>query len=248
MKLAFISDIHEDVVSLRLALSKIEKYKVDHIICLGDISGYNPIHYNYVGTRNAHECLNIVKQVCSHIVLGNHDYNAIGKIPEFSPGFDFPPDWYDLDYFEKKHIANNRLWCYEDYELKPKYSRSDIEFLSSLKQFEIFKTSQYNIFLSHYVYPNISGMLVDYYMDKENFNKHFEYMKTHGCSISINGHEHTPGLCYITPDKFKHRGFGSKTINSRPLILMCPSVADGRNRKGFLIFDTETQKAQAKPI
>ena len=37
MRIALISDIHEDVVSLKQALRKISKQKVDEIACLGDI-------------------------------------------------------------------------------------------------------------------------------------------------------------------------------------------------------------------
>jgi len=162
MKLAFVSDIHEDVVSLRIAMQKIEKAKPDQIICLGDISGYNAIHYNYINTRNAHECLNIIRANCSIILLGNHDFNAIRKIPDFSPGFDYPQNWYELDYYEKKHIANNRLWSYDDAELNPKYRTSDITFLKSLNQVEILEVENQKLLLSHYVYPNITGILVDY--------------------------------------------------------------------------------------
>src|SRR6056297_770040 len=117
MKLAFISDIHEDVVSLQIAMHKIEKSKVDKIICLGDISGYSAKHYYHIQTRDAHECLNIIKQNCSVILLGNHDFHAIKKIPDISPRFNYPADWYQMDVFEKKQISQNRLWIYEDTEL-----------------------------------------------------------------------------------------------------------------------------------
>lgn len=57
MKIAIISDIHEDVVSLQLALKKIIKTGCDKIVCPGDISGFSMAHYNYHHHRNGHECM-----------------------------------------------------------------------------------------------------------------------------------------------------------------------------------------------
>src|SRR6056297_3454194 len=107
MKIAFISDIHEDVVSLSIAINKITKLTIDKIVCLGDISGYNPMYYDFINTRNASECLKILKENCDIIIPGNHDYNSIRKIPEYHPGFNYPSNWYELDYYEKKEISNN---------------------------------------------------------------------------------------------------------------------------------------------
>jgi Icc-related predicted phosphoesterase len=47
MRLAFISDIHEDVESLRRILRKAEKRGYDQLICLGDISGFSLPFYTY---------------------------------------------------------------------------------------------------------------------------------------------------------------------------------------------------------
>ncbi|MFO7789569.1 MAG: metallophosphoesterase family protein [Bacteroidota bacterium] len=243
MKLAFISDIHEDVVSLGMAIDKIHKLGADKIICLGDISGYNPKYYDYIHTRNASECLHIIRQNCDIIVPGNHDYNAIKKIPECSPGFNYPADWYELDHYEKRSIACDRLWDYDDAELQPKYRKADVAFLSQLNQFEILETENYNILLSHYAYPNLSGLVVDFYLYPDDFKKHFSFMAENNCKVSVLGHEHIPGMSCVMKDKMIIKRLGKKQGCKVPFLLMIPSVANGRNKNGFLILDTLTNKA-----
>jgi Icc-related predicted phosphoesterase len=109
MKLAFISDIHEDIVSLRLAISMLEKYKPDKLICLGDICGFNPLYYKYFDQRNAHECLRIIKQNCDVILPGNHDYYASKSLPGISPKFEFPANWYVLVFAKHRQIISHIL-------------------------------------------------------------------------------------------------------------------------------------------
>lgn len=243
MKIAFISDIHEDVVSLSIAINKINKLNIDKIVCLGDIAGYNPKYYDFIHTRNASECLKILRENCDIIIPGNHDYNAIRKIPDYSPGFNYPTDWYELDHFEKREIAKNRLWDYDDAELNPKFRKADVKYLSQLNQFEILKTENYNILLSHYVYPNLSGLLVDYYLYPESFDLHFGFMAENNCSIAVTGHEHTPGLSCVTENKISTKRFRRKIICTEPFVLMVPSIANGRNKSGFLVFDSLNNKA-----
>lgn len=68
MRLAIISDIHSNLEALQSALAAIDKESVDEIVCLGDIVGYG---------ANPNECLHLVRERCSTILLGNHDAAAI---------------------------------------------------------------------------------------------------------------------------------------------------------------------------
>lgn len=70
-KIALIADIHGNLEALQQVLREIEKYKVDKIICLGDIVGYG---------ANPRECIDLVRKNCDVVILGNHD-EAV-----FSPG------------------------------------------------------------------------------------------------------------------------------------------------------------------
>ncbi|MFP4459315.1 MAG: metallophosphoesterase family protein [Candidatus Zixiibacteriota bacterium] len=70
MKIGIISDIHGNMEALNKALQILEENNVDEIFCLGDIVGYGP---------DPGDCINKIKENCSHVVLGNHDAAIIGK-------------------------------------------------------------------------------------------------------------------------------------------------------------------------
>jgi diadenosine tetraphosphatase ApaH/serine/threonine PP2A family protein phosphatase len=64
MRLAVISDIHSNLEALTSALRLIDEARADRIVCLGDIVGYG---------ANPNECVDLVRQRCSTVILGNHD-------------------------------------------------------------------------------------------------------------------------------------------------------------------------------
>ncbi|MEX2117900.1 MAG: metallophosphoesterase family protein [Bacteroidota bacterium] len=68
MKFAIISDIHANLEALSKALEAIEKEAVDKVLCLGDVVGYG---------ANPNECVELVRERCSVVLLGNHDLAAV---------------------------------------------------------------------------------------------------------------------------------------------------------------------------
>ncbi|HET7152950.1 MAG TPA: metallophosphoesterase family protein [Candidatus Kapabacteria bacterium] len=72
MKLGIISDIHGNLEALETVLKKLEREKVQEIVCLGDIVGYG---------ANPNECCELVRKHCSTVVLGNHDEWAV-RLPD----------------------------------------------------------------------------------------------------------------------------------------------------------------------
>jgi predicted phosphodiesterase len=68
LRLAIISDIHSNLEALKSAFEVIDREGVDEIVCLGDTVGYG---------ANPNECLSLVRERCSTILLGNHDAAAI---------------------------------------------------------------------------------------------------------------------------------------------------------------------------
>jgi predicted phosphodiesterase len=64
MKYAIISDIHANLEALTKAFEIIDRHGVDSIVCLGDIVGYG---------ANPNECVALIKERCSAVILGNHD-------------------------------------------------------------------------------------------------------------------------------------------------------------------------------
>lgn len=71
MRLALISDIHANLEALQATLADIAAQRVDRIVCLGDIVGYN--------TKPA-ECLALIRDCNALCVAGNHDLAVCGRI------------------------------------------------------------------------------------------------------------------------------------------------------------------------
>lgn len=69
MKLAVISDIHADPVSLEKVLTEIDAAGVDRIVCCGDVVGYGP------DPKGAIDILRTRQIPC---VMGNHDACVVG--------------------------------------------------------------------------------------------------------------------------------------------------------------------------
>ncbi|MBN1950679.1 MAG: metallophosphoesterase family protein [Bacteroidales bacterium] len=245
MKLALISDIHEDVVNLKLALYKLEKQGCDEVVCLGDISGFSVPHYRYFDTRDAHECLRLVRENCRLVVLGNHDLQAAGRLPAYCPDFNFPANWYSLDYHQRKELGYKKVWLYDHDELDPLYTLADKEYLSSLPEFGILEAGNRKLFLSHYVYPNLSGSLLDFYHTAPEYRKHLEFMNGKGCRLGFGGHFHAGGLTIATHEKLLRRGFRRKVKPPADSVILVPSVAGNKMNNGFCIFDTDEDTVRA---
>lgn len=239
MRLAIISDVHEDLNSLQAVLRAIEKFSCEEIICLGDISGYSVPYYDYLQTRNAHECLSLVRANCSTVILGNHDIHAASIIPKCNTSFKYPEDWYQLSYQERRVLANDKLWLHEENDLDPLYKEGDIEYLKSLPEFAHKEYGGIKTLLTHYVYPNISGLRKEFYTYTDEFKKHFDYMNKMDRQISFTGHAHVKGFFVATNRKFKQYRYRSLALNRFPCCIGIPPVTSLNKRNGFCIFDTD---------
>ena len=86
MRIAIISDIHANLEALEKALEIIEENEADEVICLGDIIGYG---------SNPNECIELVRNVTEHVLLGNHDEAAIdlSRTEYFNPFARIAAEW-----------------------------------------------------------------------------------------------------------------------------------------------------------
>jgi predicted phosphodiesterase len=78
MRLAIISDIHANLEALQATLRRIGADRIDRIVCLGDIVGYN---------ADPAACVDEIRRSGALCVAGNHDRAACGQITTdgFSP-------------------------------------------------------------------------------------------------------------------------------------------------------------------
>jgi len=257
MKLGIISDIHEDVESLKKALGMLEKNSCDEIICLGDIVGVC-IHFEkYMSTRNAKKCVSLVRQNCKYIVAGNHDLYAARKIPEYRGGFNFPDNWYRLDIGERRELSEGKVWLYED-EIPNNLEPDDIEYLSSLKEFIIIGDNNKHYFFSHFIIPNITGTEIGVPQSRVNVNEHVDYLKKLKCSTGMCGHIHAEGMILFQEQKNnvllriqqtnKLFSFGNYCLGNELQCVSVPVVADIGIRNGVAIFDTNKSEISCIPI
>ncbi len=248
MKYAILSDIHEDIVSLRLAFNKIEKLRCEEIICLGDISGFSSRNHNHFDTRNASESLRLIRENCSIIIAGNHDLYSAQKIPEIVNDFTYPFNWYSLDYPSKKALSEDKVWLYEKDELNHLYAKSDIDFLQTIPEFVVLNTNGENVFLSHYIYPNISGSDQGFYSRADEFELHKVFMKKHKCNFSFAGHRHYLGLYIASNNKIIEKRFDRKYLMQEDSCVLIPPIVGNSFGNGFCVFDSVNQTVEAKRI
>ena len=69
MRYAVISDIHANLEAFQAVLDRIAGLRIDRILCLGDIVGYNP---------DPNACIELVREKQITSILGNHDAVACG--------------------------------------------------------------------------------------------------------------------------------------------------------------------------
>jgi predicted phosphodiesterase len=242
MKIGFIADIHEDINSLKLALKVLEEHVCEKIVCLGDIVGYPVPYYGFLRSRNASEVLKLVKEKCSHVIIGNHDLYAARKLPKFKAGFSYPWNWFRLDYSKRKALAKNKVELYEHDHLSPMLSKKEMKLLGKLPELIIAEFDGIKIMLSHYTYPDLSGSLISESEFEDLTEKHLVFAKKHGCLLSVCGHDHKVMLA--TPDRFEKLPFGKIKIQKEtPTILAIPAVANGTYESGVMVFDTKTHEA-----
>lgn len=71
MRIAIVSDIHEDYHKLLKALSLLKDSGYDMLVCLGDIAGYNAQYYQH--TPDADKCIELIREQADIVVIGNND-------------------------------------------------------------------------------------------------------------------------------------------------------------------------------
>lgn len=237
MKIGIISDIHEDILSLKESLTLLEKSGCTEIICLGDITGFDKVYNKQIRNPNASECITAIRSNCKYVVVGNHDLFSIKKLPERFPCFDFPDNWYNLDFGERKRLGEGKVWLYENEVPSTTLSRKDKDYLESLPEFIIAEYENNRILFTHSVYPDLTGSLVFRPHNPWNLKEHFSLSKKHNCKFSFSGHMHPAGFVQAEINHIKLLSFRNYKIKNCRTHYFCPCVAGGSGKNGLIIVD-----------
>ena len=153
MRIAIISDIHSNLEALNRTLDAIHELDADRIYCLGDIVGYGPY---------PNECVTLVRERCTDVVMGNHDSGVIGTTPLSH-----------FNVFGQKAIE----WTVD------RISRGNLRYLKSLP----LRTTHGNLTLVHAT--PVKPASWNYVLSWEQAEKCFGAFKSALCFI---GHTHRP--------------------------------------------------------
>lgn len=99
MRRAIISDVHGNLEALTAVLEDIDREQVDAIYCLGDIVGYGP---------NPCECMEVVRDRCQVVILGNHDQGALFDPDGFNTGAEKAIRWTRTQLEQYDRLPRNR--------------------------------------------------------------------------------------------------------------------------------------------
>jgi predicted phosphodiesterase len=105
MRIALVSDIHGNLVSLKAVLADVKRRGADRIVCLGDVATLGP---------QPKEVVALLKKLGCQCVMGNHDY------------FLLHPEQLHK-YMDDPWFADSIDWCMK------KLTKSDFDFLRSFK-------------------------------------------------------------------------------------------------------------------
>ena len=245
MRLGIISDIHEDITSLRRALAGLKEFGVDEIVCLGDIVGYNVEFFRHWQDREATGCINLVKKSCIRVIPGNHDLFSIRKTPLFRGGYKYEPNWYDLDYRRRKQMGEGKIWLYEESELAALLDATGRSYLDSLPETESLVTDNHKLLFTHYIYPNVTGSEAGFAEDLPGFRDHLRWMNAKGFDLSFSGHGHIEGLAVADDKSYAEYGFGHTVKISEGTAVVVPAIIRGKKAPGYLTFDTQSLEVTA---
>jgi hypothetical protein len=145
-----------------------------------------------------------------------------------------------MDVEGRAELVDGELWLHQD-DLDPGLNSDEIAFLATLPEFAIIEAAGYNILLSHYIFPNLSGFNRKFYTLEKEFGAHFEFMSKQGCSLGFTGHGHPRGFYQVTAGRFKHFSSRTLSLDEQPSIIGVPPVTRHQQRRGFCIFDSETR-------
>lgn len=235
MRIAIVTDIHEDICNLEKVFARIDAIGCDKIICLGDITGFAPKFHSHRPDANA--CIDLLRFFSVHCIAGNHDLYTLKKLPAYHREYKMPDHWYDLPFREQQKLAGNTVWLYED-EVTPRLSRENNDYLQRAATYFIVETGERSLLFSHFVSPDHAGISKWFPKHTYELRQHFGMMKEFRCNLAFVGHCHPEGVNFIERYNWAEPLYKSFETGPSKSIVMCPPVVSGPKATGFVIYDS----------
>jgi len=247
MRVGILADIHENISELESRVKQAEALNCDELACLGDITGFDKRFYSYSNNRSASKCVRLVRDYFKWVVPGNHDLFAALRVPSWSNGFEYPPEWFSLDTGAKRLISDGKVWCYENEETND-LTRNEIEFLREINEVETAGIDNLSVLFSHYIFPDLTGSTTRFVTNKGQMANHWKLLVEKDVTYSFVAHQHNEfaGFSYrsFSPllKAFNHIPADEFTLGDEPTVIMVPPVSGESGKTGFIIFDTKSLK------
>jgi predicted phosphodiesterase len=248
MKIGFVSDIHEDISTLKRAFRTLEQMQVDEVVCLGDIVGYSVPFYNFMTERDANAVVDLVRSNCSATVIGNHDLFAVKRIPDNRSFFNYPEDWYERDYDDRRTLAADKIYLYEYNELPSLLSAKNKDFIRGLPEQVIRDCGDHSLLFTHYAMPDCTGSSIWAPKEPGELASHFNFMGQKGCLYSFSGNDHIEGMQIFTKDSKLDTSFQTVKLPDEKIWVHGPAVTRGTTLNGFMVYDSNSRELTAVPL
>lgn len=238
MRIALITDIHEDYHSLKRAFRAIERSGYDIVVCLGDITGFSPLFYHHKPDANA--CVELLREKADVVIAGNHDLYTSGRLPTYHHKKNIPANWYDLSVADRIRLSRNKIWLYLD-EIVPGMDPENLHYLFSLPEWHVLEYNQTRLLFSHFFQPDMAGIARWFPFNSLEIRDHFRFMKENGCTLSFVGHSHPPGPVTVNRLFWSHPQDETISIKKHHKAVICPAVVSGRHPGAVSLFDMDNQ-------
>jgi putative phosphoesterase len=154
MKIGILADVHSNLEALEAVLKEIKKESPDIIIFLGDAVGYG---------ANPNECCEILKDIGTYSLIGNHDAACTGKIYM---------NWFS------NHAKDALEWTI------PRLTKPNMDWLKQC----YWRVGQKDFAFCHG--SPLEPEKFNYILDNQDAEKAFLWMEEMGISIVFIGHSH----------------------------------------------------------
>jgi len=214
VRYAVFGDIHGNLHALEAVLAAYQDEAVDAYLCTGDLVGYGPF---------PRECLERTREICHHVVAGNHDLAVCEKL--------------NLEFFNS-YAKSAVMWTRQ--QLDPEH----LEYLHRLPLLEVLET---HATLSHATIYDPGAF--DYIQTQ--YDAHLSLQEQQTVSGFV-GHSHIPITFYLRDGVVSWTTESAIDLSACDKALInVGSVGQPRDENrdaAYAVFDTDQQKVWIKRV